>query len=87
MRELELRASGTDLSGAEINHIVKVHASDAEEQPTFIAERLKELRILIPSDQSAQYFLMAEPVRAIAPGQSGVLYDANERLLGGGVIV
>lgn len=65
LRELELRASGTDLSGAEINHIVKVHASDAEEQPTFIAERLKELRILIPSDQSAQYFLMAEPVRAI----------------------
>jgi hypothetical protein len=65
LRELELRASGTDLSGAEINHIVKVHASDAEEQPTFIAERLKELRILIASDQSAQYFLMAEPVRAI----------------------
>jgi tRNA-specific 2-thiouridylase len=30
---------------------------------------------------------LAEPVRAIAPGQSGVLYDADERLLGGGVIV
>jgi tRNA-specific 2-thiouridylase len=29
---------------------------------------------------------LAEPVRAIAPGQSGVLYDASERLLGGGVI-
>ena len=29
---------------------------------------------------------LAEPVRAIAPGQSGVLYDAGERLLGGGVI-
>jgi tRNA-uridine 2-sulfurtransferase len=29
---------------------------------------------------------LAEPVRAIAPGQSGVLYDAEERLLGGGVI-
>jgi tRNA-specific 2-thiouridylase len=29
---------------------------------------------------------LAEPVRAIAPGQSGVLYDADERLLGGGVI-
>ncbi len=26
------------------------------------------------------------PVRAIAPGQSGVLYDAADRLLGGGVI-
>ncbi len=30
---------------------------------------------------------LAEPVRSIAPGQSGVLYDADERLLGGGVIV
>src|SRR6266550_407382 len=29
---------------------------------------------------------LAEPVRAIAPGQSGVLYDAKDRLLGGGVI-
>ena len=29
---------------------------------------------------------LAEPVRAIAPGQSGVLYDAGERLLGGGII-
>jgi tRNA-specific 2-thiouridylase len=29
---------------------------------------------------------LAEPVRAITPGQSGALYDAAERLLGGGVI-
>jgi tRNA-uridine 2-sulfurtransferase len=29
---------------------------------------------------------LAEAVRAIAPGQSGVLYDADDRLLGGGVI-
>jgi len=29
---------------------------------------------------------LAEPVRAITPGQSGVLYDAVGRLLGGGVI-
>jgi len=29
---------------------------------------------------------LTEPVRAIAPGQSGVLYDAGDRLLGGGVI-
>src|SRR5437762_6332442 len=29
---------------------------------------------------------LGEPVRAIGPGQSGVLYDAGERLLGGGVI-
>jgi tRNA-uridine 2-sulfurtransferase len=29
---------------------------------------------------------LAEPVRAISPGQSGVLYDGDDRLLGGGVI-
>ena len=29
---------------------------------------------------------LAEPVRAITPGQSGVLYDERERLLGGGLI-
>jgi len=29
---------------------------------------------------------LAEPVRAITPGQSGVLYGADDRLLGGGVI-
>ncbi|OLC05139.1 MAG: tRNA 2-thiouridine(34) synthase MnmA [Gemmatimonadetes bacterium 13_1_40CM_4_69_8] len=29
---------------------------------------------------------LAQPVRAITPGQSGALYDAAERLLGGGVI-
>src|SRR5439155_1345981 len=29
---------------------------------------------------------LAQPVRAITPGQSGALYDATQRLLGGGVI-
>jgi len=29
---------------------------------------------------------LAESVRAITPGQSGVLYDEHERLLGGGLI-
>ena len=29
---------------------------------------------------------LAEPVRAVTPGQSGVLYDERERILGGGVI-
>jgi tRNA-specific 2-thiouridylase len=29
---------------------------------------------------------LAEPVRAITPGQSGVLYDSDDRLLGGGLI-
>ncbi len=30
--------------------------------------------------------VLEAPVRAIAPGQSGVLYDASDRVLGGGVI-
>ncbi|MDP3910607.1 MAG: tRNA 2-thiouridine(34) synthase MnmA [Gemmatimonadales bacterium] len=29
---------------------------------------------------------LAEPIRAITPGQSGVLYDADDRVLGGGTI-
>jgi len=29
---------------------------------------------------------LLEPVRAVTPGQSGALYDAADRLLGGGVI-
>ena len=29
---------------------------------------------------------LAEPVRAITPGQSGVMYGAADRVLGGGVI-
>jgi tRNA U34 2-thiouridine synthase MnmA/TrmU len=29
---------------------------------------------------------LSAPIRAITPGQSGVLYGADERVLGGGVI-
>jgi tRNA U34 2-thiouridine synthase MnmA/TrmU len=29
---------------------------------------------------------LEDPVRAITPGQSGVLYDSRGRVLGGGVI-
>lgn len=65
LRELEQRASGTDLSESEISELAKVHAVEAEEQPAFLVKRLKELRILISADQSEQYFLMAEPVRGI----------------------
>jgi tRNA-specific 2-thiouridylase len=35
--------------------------------------------------QRSATFVLAEPVRAITPGQSGVLY-AGDRVLGGGVI-
>jgi tRNA-uridine 2-sulfurtransferase len=38
------------------------------------------------SDGDRLALRLAEPVRAITPGQSGALYDAGARLLGGGVI-
>jgi hypothetical protein len=65
LRELEQRASGTDLSEAEIANIVQNHALESDEQPGFVAKQLKVLRILVSTDQSEGYFLMAEPVRAI----------------------
>jgi tRNA-specific 2-thiouridylase len=37
-------------------------------------------------DGTALTLDLAQPVRAITPGQSGALYDADGRLLGGGVI-
>jgi tRNA U34 2-thiouridine synthase MnmA/TrmU len=30
--------------------------------------------------------VLSTPIRAITPGQSGVLYSADDRVLGGGVI-
>ena len=65
LRELEQRSGGTDLSEAEIANIAQILATEAEEQPTFLTKRLKELRILVSADQSEQHFLMAEPVRGI----------------------
>ena len=37
-------------------------------------------------DGDAVELVLTEPVRAITPGQSGVLYAADDRVLGGGVI-
>ena len=65
LRELEQRANGTDLSDAEVANLVKIHTLEDDEQPAFIAKRLKDLRILVSADQSLQYFLMAELVRGI----------------------
>ena len=41
---------------------------------------------VITAGGDAVELALAEPVRAITPGQSGVLYDAADRLLGGGLI-
>jgi tRNA U34 2-thiouridine synthase MnmA/TrmU len=37
-------------------------------------------------DDDSLSLALATPVRAITPGQSGVLYGAEGRVLGGGVI-
>ncbi len=41
--------------------------------------------MVVRTPRRARLPLLA-PVRAITPGQSGVLYDTDGRLLGGGVI-
>jgi len=38
------------------------------------------------ADRGRYQLDLSEPVRAITPGQSGVMYDGHERLLGGGII-
>jgi hypothetical protein len=65
LRDLEQRASGADLSEAEIAHLVKNNSLESDEQPEFVAKQLKRLRILLPAGQSDQYFLMAEPIRGV----------------------
>jgi tRNA U34 2-thiouridine synthase MnmA/TrmU len=37
-------------------------------------------------EPGAAELVLEQPVRAITPGQSGVLYSAEDRVLGGGVI-
>ena len=41
---------------------------------------------VLERDQDALTLALAEPVRAVTPGQSGVLYGVRGRVLGGGVI-
>lgn len=65
LRDLERRASGTDLSEAEIAHLIENHSLESDEQPEFVAKQLRRLRILLPTGQSDHYLLMAEPVRGL----------------------
>jgi tRNA-specific 2-thiouridylase len=48
--------------------------------------RARAVPAVVTTAGDAVTLRLAEPVRAITPGQSGVLYDGAGRLLGGGVI-
>jgi tRNA-specific 2-thiouridylase len=49
--------------------------------------RARAVPALVESAQAGRLRLrLLEPARAITPGQSGVLYGPDDRLLGGGVI-
>lgn len=65
LRELEQLAGGTELSESEIRDLATRHAQETGETPGFVAKRLESLRILIATDEGHQYFLVAEPVRAL----------------------
>jgi len=77
---------GHDVSLEEVNWLVDppVAGDVVWVQCRYRARAVPGTIAALASDRVA--LRLAEPVRAIAPGQSGVLYDAGERLLGGGVI-
>jgi len=77
---------GHEVSLAEVNWLI-----DPPSQGDVVWVQCRYRARAVPGTIAAQgegrvELRLAEPVRAIAPGQSGVLYDAGERLLGGGVI-
>ncbi len=78
---------GHDLSLEEVNWLAEPLAPDAEVwvQCRYRAKAVAgTVRALGPG---ALRLSLAEPVRAITPGQSGALYNADHQLLGGGIIV
>jgi tRNA-specific 2-thiouridylase len=77
---------GHELSLAEVNWLADPLAPGSEVwvQCRYRAQPVPgRVRALGPATLRLQ---LLEPVRAITPGQSGALYDADGRLLGGGVI-
>ena len=77
---------GHDVSLEEVNWIAEpLHPGD--DVWVQCRYRAKAVPGMVRAHEPAALRLqLLEPVRAIAPGQSGVLYDADGRLLGGGVI-
>jgi tRNA-uridine 2-sulfurtransferase len=78
---------GHDLSLEEVNWIAEP-LSPGDAVWVQCRYRARAVPGMIAAEADGRIALrLAEPVRAITPGQSGVLYDAGDRLLGGGVIV
>ena len=77
---------GHTVTLAEVNWLAQPLAPD---DPVFVQCRYRAPAVPGRVRESAGDRLvldLARPVRAITPGQSGALYDADGRLLGGGVI-
>jgi tRNA-specific 2-thiouridylase len=77
---------GHDVSLEEVNWLVEpLHAGDdVWVQCRYRAQPVPGM--VRAHEPGALRLQLLEPVRAITPGQSGVLYDTDGRLLGGGVI-
>jgi tRNA-uridine 2-sulfurtransferase len=77
---------GHDVSLAEVNWLA-APLQPGDEVWIQCRYRAKAVPGLVRAHEPATLRLqLLEPVRAITPGQSGVLYDADGRLLGGGII-
>ena len=81
--------SGNHLSLAEMNWLApQLGVGDHCQVSTRYRSPLVHATVTECDDKNNGKFVLnlSESVRAITPGQSGVLYDEDERLLGGGVI-
>jgi tRNA-specific 2-thiouridylase len=77
---------GHDLELEEVNWL-----ADPPESGTTVRVQCRYRAAAVPATieetgDRALRLTLAEPVRAITPGQSGVLYDGEGRVLGGGII-
>ncbi len=63
------------------------HLQPGDECRVQVRHRARDVTAVVASaDAGGLDLVLSAPIRAITPGQSGVLYGADERVLGGGVI-